>query len=149
MTNKTPKVLSVSVSFIDPIINRSGINPPDYSILPPATMLALYGGFAACVYGVYTMKGPEEIWEGGEPPVSPAVNATINLTVQFFVIYLAQAIVRTAIGFKGSSQTLVKIDGSLTLASFTVHMAPMLCILFIGERILYIGKKNYPVVHST
>jgi hypothetical protein len=59
-------------------------------------MLALYGGFTAAVYGVYTMKGPD----GVDAPVSDAVSATVNLTVQFFVIYLLLAIVRTAIGFK-------------------------------------------------
>jgi hypothetical protein len=109
-----------------------------------ATMLALYGGFSVAVYGVYTMQGPDEIWSGGAPPVSPAVSATINLTVQFFVIYLLQAVVRTAIGFKGFSQNLVKLDGSLQLAGFTVNMAPMLCILFIGARMraLQIDPEN-------
>jgi hypothetical protein len=68
------------------------------------------------------------------------VNATVNLTVQFFVIYLLQALVRIAIGMKGFSQSLVKLDASLQLAGFTVNMAPMLCVLFVGERA---AEKNF------
>jgi len=109
-----------------------------------ATMLALYGGFTAVIYGVYTMPAPKEIWGDAGPAVSPAVAATINLTVQFFLIYLGLAVVRTIIGLQGSSPTLIKLEGCFQLAGFTVNMAPMLCILFIGARMraLQIDPKN-------
>lgn len=108
------------------------------------TMLALYGGFTAVTYGVYTMPAPKEIWGEAGPAVSPAVAATINLTVQFFVISLGLAIVRTIIGLKGSSQALIKLEGSFQLAAYTVNLAPMLCILFIGARMraLQIDPQN-------
>jgi hypothetical protein len=107
-------------------------------------MLSLYGGFGTVVYGVYTMNPPKELWPTGFPPVSPAVSATVNLSVQFFVIYLALAIVRTVVQLRGPQQWLTKLEASLQLAGYTVNMAPMLCILFVGARMraLQIDPKN-------
>lgn len=108
-------------------------------------MACLYGGFSTVIYGVFSMPAPEAIWgAGGAPPVSPAVSATINLTIQFFTVYLALALVRTYIQINGSSQSLMKLEGSLKLAGFTVNMAPMLCVLFIGARMraLQMDPKN-------
>ena len=48
--------------------------------------------------------------------------------------YLCLAIVRTCTQFMGPRPALVKLEGSLQLAGFTVNMAPMLCVLFIGAR---------------
>merc|ERR1719460_2795484 len=81
------------------------------------------------------MEGPKEIWgEEGAPPVSPALECTINLTVQFFAVYLALAIVRTTVELSGPSDFLAKLGGLLTMAKYTVNFAPMLSILFIGAR---------------
>merc|ERR1719159_1644825 len=89
---------------------------------------------AICV-GVFQMKGPKEIWgEKGAPPVSPAVSCVMNLTFQFFGVYLAIAIVRTVVQISGSSPFMTKLEGLLTLAKYTVNFAPMLCILFVGAR---------------
>merc|ERR1719333_452565 len=81
------------------------------------------------------MNPPKEIWgkEGG-PPVSPAVSCVMNLSFQFFGVYLAIAIVRTVVQLSGSSPFLTKLEGLLTLAKYTVNFAPMLCILFVGAR---------------
>merc|ERR1719420_2358393 len=95
----------------------------------------LYGGFIVICYGAYVMKGPKEIWgPEGEPPVSRAVSCTINLTIQFFFVYIFVALVKTTQELGGSSPFLTKLGGLLTLAKFTVNFAPMLCILFIGAR---------------
>merc|ERR1719262_1723229 len=58
----------------------------------------------------------------------------MNLTTQFFLVYLGVALVKTTQedGFKNPA--LKKAAGLLTLAKFTVNFAPMLCILFIGAR---------------
>merc|ERR1719301_104059 len=81
------------------------------------------------------MEGPKEIWgEEGAPPVAPAINCTMNLTAQFFLVYLGIAIVRTVVQLSGSSPLLTKLEGLLTLAKYTVNFAPMLCILFVGAR---------------
>merc|ERR1719160_1229867 len=66
------------------------------SVVRYLAMLALYGGVSVVIYGIFTMKGPKEIWgPEGEPPVSPAVSCTINLTIQFFFVYIFAAIIKT------------------------------------------------------
>ena len=62
------------------------------NILKYLTMIALYGGMATVVYGVYTMEAPKDIWGDNTPHVSPAVNATVNLTIQFFVMYFFSSV---------------------------------------------------------
>jgi len=94
----------------------------------------LYGGMATVCVGVFMMEGPKEIWGDKPPPVSPAVGCTIDLTIQFFAVYLALAIVKTVTQLSGTSETLLKLEGLLTLAKYTVNFAPMLCILFVGAR---------------
>merc|ERR1719247_1961614 len=98
-------------------------------------MAILYGGFTVICYGAFVMEGPKEIWgEEGAPPVSPAVACTMNLTTQFFLVYLGVALVKTTVELSGPSPFLTKLGGLFTLAKFTVNFAPMLCILFIGAR---------------
>jgi len=98
-------------------------------------MIALYGGTITVIVGAFLMEGPKEIWgDEGTPPVSPAVSCTMNLTAQFFVIYLGVALIKTTIEFVHSSEFLTKLQGLFTLAKYTVNFAPMLCILFIGAR---------------
>lgn len=104
------------------------------SVLRYMIMAALYGGFTVVCVGIFMMEGPREIWRGNPPPVSPAVGCTMNLTAQFFVVYLLVALTKTAVEIKGPSEFLTKLGGLLTLAKYTVNFAPMLCILFIGAR---------------
>jgi len=94
----------------------------------------LYGGFSVVCYGVFTMEGPKEIWGDSPPPVSPAVSCTMNLTTQFFAIYLGVAVCRTLAQLRGPSAFVQKLEGLLTLAKMTVNFAPMLCVLFVGAR---------------
>merc|ERR1719353_1704466 len=58
----------------------------------------------------------------------------MNLTLQFFGVYLLVALVKTTVELRGPSQFLTKLMGLLTLAKYTVNFAPMLCILFVGAR---------------
>merc|ERR1719463_212345 len=105
------------------------------SLVRYTLMAMLYGGFITICYGAYVMKGPKEIWgEEGAPPVAPAIACTMNLTTQFFLVYLGVALVKTTVELSGSTPFLTKLGGLLTLAKFTVNFAPMLCILFIGAR---------------
>merc|ERR1719321_468929 len=105
------------------------------SIVRYIVMAMLYGGFIVICYAAFVMKGPKEIWgEEGAPPVAPAVACTMNLTLQFFLVYLAVALIKTTIELGGNSPFLTKLSGLFTLAKFTVNFAPMLCILFIGAR---------------
>jgi len=100
-------------------------------------MAMLYGGFTVVVIGVFTMKGPKEIWGDEELPVSPAVMCTIVLSATFFGIYLLVAITKTLFEVSTRSRhsaTLLKLEASATAAKMTVNFAPMLCVLFIGAR---------------
>merc|ERR1719327_1579454 len=116
-------------------MQSGGIMGTVISVVRYIIMAALYGGFIVICYGAFVMEGPKEIWgEEGAPPVSPAVACTMNLTTQFFLVYLGVALVKTTVELSGPTPFLTKLGGLLTLAKFTVNFAPMLCILFIGAR---------------
>merc|ERR1719281_1432718 len=68
----------------------------------------------------------------------------MNLTWQFFAVYLGVALTRTLIQISGPSPFLTKLVGVFTMAKLTVNFAPMLCILFIGARMraLQMDPKN-------
>merc|ERR1719421_222926 len=114
------------------------------NIVRYVVMLSLYIGIACVCVGAFLMEGPKEIWGDKPPPVSPAVSCTMNLTWQFFIVYLGVAVARTLVQVSGSSPLLTKIIGVFTMAKLTVNFAPMLCILFIGARMraLQMDPKN-------
>jgi len=103
-----------------------------FVILRYVIMLGLYGGYVVVVAGVLLMQAPKELYPDGTPPVSPAVSCVINLTTQYFVVYLLLALFRTFNQMRGYSHT--KASDTLQLAAYTVNFAPMLCILFVGAR---------------
>jgi hypothetical protein len=71
----------------------------------------------------------------GAPPVPPALAATINLLVQYFIIALAYQISDTMKTLKVAPPAMwMKAYAILTQALNTVKFAPMLSILFIGTR---------------
>jgi len=105
------------------------------SVIRYLVMAALYGGFATICVGIHMMEPPKQIWGAAAPAVSPAVACTINLTTQFFVVYLLVALAKTAVEINGPSLFLTKLEGLLKLAKFTVNFVPMLSILFLGARL--------------
>jgi len=109
-----------------------------------ALMLMLYGGFTVVIVGIFMMEGPAEIWQGKQPPVSPAVFTTVLLTSLFFTVYVFVAVVKTLEEFQVKADSLTKLKGSFTQAKETLKLAPMLCILFIGARMraLQMDPKN-------
>jgi len=115
-------------------VGGGGILVQVISAIRYVAMALLYGSMVTICVGVFTMEAPKEIWGDSPPPVSPAVSCVMNLTFQFFGVYLAIAVVRTVIQISGSSPFMTKLDGLLTLAKYTVNFAPMLCILFVGAR---------------
>merc|ERR1719230_2155136 len=81
-------------------------------------------------------------------PVSTSMQCVISLTIQYFVIYTALALGRTAaksFGVKYGSTPILEI---LKTATYTVSYAPMLAVLFLGCRMrvtwLTQGKGNPP-----
>merc|ERR550514_2375888 len=99
-----------------------------------AVMLALYGGFTAVIVSVHTIEHPD----GPEKtlPISPAMQCVMNLTVQFFFVYLLLWVSITLKQFVPSMKDTwnLLIDLS-TSAQKSVFFAPMLSVLFIGLRL--------------
>jgi hypothetical protein len=97
-----------------------------------AVMLALYGGFTAVIYSVCVIKNPN----GPTPAVSPAMQCVMNLTIQFFFVYLllwVSVTVRQFSGGVGKDFLDVAIP-TLDSARGTVQFCPMLSVLFVGLR---------------
>jgi len=125
---------AVGADGIPEVKSTPGIVGTILTVLKWTCMAALYGGFTAVCVGAFAMDPPKELWPDGVPPVSPAVACTMNLSVQYFGVYLAIAVVQTWVQFNGQTAGTHKLSGVLQLASNTVNFAPMLCILFIGAR---------------
>merc|ERR1719301_74286 len=49
-------------------------------------LLALYGGFTAVIYSIFLISHPTDV--SLTPPISPAMQCVMNLTLQYFTIYL-------------------------------------------------------------
>merc|ERR1719316_1884790 len=97
-----------------------------------AALLALYGGFTAVMVSVFVIEhpdGPEKT-----PPISPAMQCVMNLTVQYFTVYLALFICITINQFAPSLKVLGFLIGVFEAGQKTVMFAPMLSMLFIGAR---------------
>merc|ERR1719359_2115315 len=81
---------NLDLSSVKPSIVTTCVNAVRYVV-----MLSLYIGIICVCVGVFMMEAPKEIWGDDPPPVSPAVSCVMNLTWQFFAVYLGVAISRT------------------------------------------------------
>jgi hypothetical protein len=105
------------------------------SALKYIIMIATYGGAGTVVYAVMTMEASPTKFPDGAPPVPPALAATINLLVQYFIIALAYQLSDTMQKLKVPPPEIWhKAYAILSQAMTTVNFAPMLSILFIGTR---------------
>merc|ERR1719248_274977 len=95
-------------------------------------LLALYGGFSAVIYSVFVIEHPTDV--SLTPPISPPMQCVMNLTVQYFFIYLCLWLCITAQQFMGSSPFWDSAIAIFDAGRATVMFAPMLSILFIGAR---------------
>merc|ERR1719375_446876 len=93
-------------------------------------MFCIYIGFSCVIWSIFTIQHPK----GKEytPPVSVTMQCVINLTVQFFTIYLAIWIGITLKEFTGFEWAL--LTQTMENAKATVQFCPMLAILFVGTR---------------
>jgi hypothetical protein len=100
-------------------------------------MLALYGGFTAVIVSVFTIEAedPEDT-----PAISPAMQCVMNLTAQFFFVYLMLWVLITlrqvAVSYKNMAYEsfFEKAIPTMEAAKGTVQFAPMLSVLFLGLR---------------
>merc|ERR1719506_2995963 len=59
-----------------------------FTVLKYLILLGLYVGAIVVVYGIITFEPPKGTWPGDvTPPVSPAVQCTMILSCQFFIVY--------------------------------------------------------------
>merc|ERR1719161_54284 len=92
--------------------------------------ISIYVGFSCVIYSIYTIEppaGPQYT-----PPISVTMKCVINLTGQFFTVYLGLWIAQTAKDFLGMG--LPKTTQLMENAKATIMFCPMLAILFVGTR---------------
>ena len=90
-------------------------------------MFCIYVGFAAVIWSVFTIQHPQGLQY--TPPISVPMQCVINLTVQFFTVYLALWIAQTAKDFLGWE--LRRVSELIENAKGTIQFCPMLAILFV------------------
>jgi len=101
-------------------------------------MACIYVGFSCVIYSVFTIqhpKGPEYT-----PPISVTMQCVINLTVQFFFVYLLIWIAVTVEELMGWDWHFIK--NPMETAVGTVAFCPMLAILFVGVRMRALRLTN-------
>jgi hypothetical protein len=102
-----------------------------------ALMLALYGGFTAVIVSVFLISAEDP---ADTPPVSPAMICVMNLTVQYFFVYLMLWVLITVKQLSLGWSTMrydaffTSAISTMEAAKNTVMFAPMLAVLFIGLR---------------
>merc|ERR1719299_344910 len=92
--------------------------------------ICIYVGFTCVIYSIFTIQHPQ----GPQytPPISVTMQCVINLTVQFFTVYLGLWIAQTVKDFFG--YPLPRLTELMQNAQATINFCPMLAILFVGTR---------------
>jgi len=102
------------------------------TVIRYCALLALYGGFTAVMVSVFIIEHPKDV--ALTPPISPAMQCVMNLTVQYFTIYLALFVCITIKQFAPGLTIMSFLIAIFEAGQKTVMFAPMLSILFIGAR---------------
>merc|ERR1719311_2029394 len=107
-----------------------------FTALKYLIMLGLYAGALVVVYGIINFEPPKGTWPGDKiPPVSPAVQCTMILSCQYFLVYggiqVCKSVIEWAGDLFGYTHTLQE---ALNTATLSINFAPMLAVLFIGAR---------------
>jgi len=107
-----------------------------FTVLKYIILLMLYVGALGVVYGIITFVPPKGYWpEGKKFPVAPAVQCTMILSCQYFIVYGGMQIARTWTQFTGIAPNFTsKVESALLTATASMNFAPMLAVLFIGAR---------------
>merc|ERR1719301_9144 len=102
-----------------------------FTVVRYLALLALYGGFTAVIVSIFLISHPTDV--SLTPPISPAMQCVMNLTLQYFTIYLVLFVCITVKQFT-NMEILGYIISIFEAARMTVMFAPMLSMLFIGAR---------------
>merc|ERR1719316_1268125 len=101
-------------------------------------MFSVYLGISAVIWSIFVIehpKGPQYT-----PPISVTMQCVINLTVQFFIIYILIWVSITIKEFTGWEWHLL-VD-TMENAKGTIAFCPMLAILFVGTRMYALQLTN-------
>merc|ERR1719487_2512896 len=84
--------------------------------------ISIYVGFTCVIYSIFTIQHPQ----GPQytPPISVTMQCVINLTVQFFTVYLGLWIAQTAKDFL--QMPLPRLSDLMENAKGTIQFCPML-----------------------
>merc|ERR1719314_45335 len=107
-----------------------------FTVLKYIILIMLYLGAIGVVYGICTYVPPAGTWPAGKTyPVAPAVQCTMILSAQFFIVYGGIQVARSWTQFTGIAPNFTsKVENALLTATASMNFAPMLAVLFIGAR---------------
>jgi hypothetical protein len=117
-----------------------------FTALKYLILVMLYGGVLAVVYAICTYEPPPQTFETGQAtntaptatknyPVAPAVQCTMILACQYFIVYGGIQVARTWTQFTAIAANFTsKAENALMTATASMNFAPMLAVLFIGAR---------------
>merc|ERR1719224_205939 len=79
----------------------------------------IYVGFACVIYSIFTIEHPQ----GPQytPPISVTMKCVINLTVQFFTVYLGLWIAQTVRNYVGTFWIMAKLGNLMDNAKGTIN----------------------------
>merc|ERR1719271_1671336 len=101
-------------------------------------MISIYLGVVCVIWSIFTIQhpmGPEYT-----PPISVTMQCVINLTVQYFLVYLLIWICVTINECTGYDWHI--LSNAMFEARATVAFCPMLAILFVGVRMRALRLTN-------
>jgi len=117
-----------------------------FTVLKYLILIMLYGGVLAVVYAICTFEPPPIEYSPGQAtntagrpaegfPVAPAVQCTMILACQYFLVYGGIQVARTWTQFTSIAANFTsKFENALMTATASMNFAPMLAVLFIGAR---------------
>merc|ERR1719454_1770661 len=96
-----------------------------FTVLKYIILLMLYVGALGVVYGICTFKPPAGTWpEGKKFPVAPAVQCTMILACQYFLVYGGMQVARSWTQFTGTMANFTsKIENALLTATASMNFA--------------------------
>jgi len=111
------------------------------------SLVGFYGGAVGIAYSIFAFEAPAG--PDATLPVSPTVQCIVNMTCQFFFVYLILTCMHTCSEFKCCRDRveLMQLFAAVQNAKATLAFAPMLSILFITTRmyaLLITDKKGAP-----
>merc|ERR1719335_545105 len=106
-------------------------------------MICIYVGAACVIYSVFTIQHPKG--DQYTPPISVTMQCVINLTFQFFFVYIGIWVLMTIEHFTKFKWDI--LTNTIESMIGTVAYCPMLSILFVGTRmraLLITNNKGAP-----